>query len=86
MTIEQFWNSTPKEFHIQSAAFQFKADQTFQYSGWIAWHTAALTRMKKMPPLKKFLTVKKPQTTQDQLKMVEALNMKFKGKDLRKNG
>jgi len=49
---------------------------------WLAWHTAALYRMKKMPPLKDLLTGAKPKrrkTWQEQLAAVIAFDKRLNG-------
>lgn len=54
-----------------------------------AWNTANYTRAKKLPDLKRVIRKivggrKRPQTPAEALRVAEALNALFGGKDLRK--
>ena len=66
---------------IQGLAF--RVNQEFRLAAWTAWHTAALTRVKRMPALESILSdkPKQTQTWEEQLTMVKALNLVFGQKE-----
>lgn len=74
----QFWQLTPRLVFLTIEAAARRLEREHNDRAWLAWHVAALTRVKKMPKLQS-LTVKRrrrrPQTWQEQLaicKMITA--------------
>ena len=55
LTITEFWDSTPYEIFIAIDAFVWNVDRENKRDAWLAWNIAALTRAKRLPPLKRFL-------------------------------
>ena len=61
---------TPRELKLLHEAAAKKNEREHNARVWLAWHTAAFQRMKKMPDLKKMYlnnTSKKRQTWREQL-------------------
>lgn len=46
-----FWEMTPCETTQEIKAANWRLEQGQRARAWLAWHTAALSRAKKMPPL-----------------------------------
>lgn len=73
-----FWSLTPREIkaHMDGAMNRLKAEH--QGRAWLAWHTAALGRVKKMPKLEKLISEPKKslgrKSWQDQLAIAMAWN------------
>jgi len=88
LSLTEFWRLTPKEYDLHADAYRFKEENKLKLAGWQAWNTAALPNMKRFPQLKEFLNVEKgnAQTPEQQLHLIEMLNVKFGGKDLRHGG
>ena len=89
ISINEFWTNTPRINHLAIKAFLQKQKAEYSKLAWVAWHTAAFQRAKKMPNLSKIITSinpapRKKQSWQEQLKFVEMLNKHFGGNDLRK--
>ena len=66
-------------------AYTKKQEQLYLFGAWVSWHTAALTRVKKMPKFEKFANFKKklqPQNWEQQLNIIKTLNKAMGGKDL----
>jgi hypothetical protein len=64
--VEEFWRLTPRETHaaIEARAWQLEQEGeratelirlAKKIAGWLAWHTAALQRAKRMPPLQRLI-------------------------------
>ena len=51
----EFYDLTPREAVATIDAGIWRIDQEQRHALWLAWHTAALTRTKRMPPLKQLL-------------------------------
>jgi len=60
VTALEFWDLTPRETMaaIEAAAWRMQQEQALTVS--LAWHTAALTRAKRLPPLSQLLAKLKP--------------------------
>ena len=71
--------------HFDAKEIQFRREHNER--AWIAWHTAALAKTgKRMPKLEKLLLREKsnkPQTWQEQRKIVRMINAMLGGKDLK---
>lgn len=50
-----FWTMTPWQFHLCIGASIEKYRQEHEHSVWLIWHSEALARTKKLPPLKDLL-------------------------------
>ena len=55
MAAEQFWDSTLQEIYATIQAFTWNVERQNKSDAWLAWHIAALSRAKRLPPLKRFL-------------------------------
>jgi hypothetical protein len=55
VTVESFWSMTPRETYATIEAAAWRAEQEQKARAWLAWHTAALSRAKRMPPLARLL-------------------------------
>lgn len=55
MAVETFWSLTPRETWMMMEAQAWRAEQEQRGRAWLAWHTAALARMKRLPPLARLL-------------------------------
>ena len=53
---------TPWQFKVCVNAYSKKEENDHDHAAWIMYHGAALTRVKKMPELKQFLSSAKVQT------------------------
>jgi hypothetical protein len=66
-------------------AYSKRQEHQFKLGAWVAWNTAALSRMKKMPAFEKFADIHKktePQSWERQLKIIKGINKSLGGKDL----
>ena len=66
-------------------AYSKQHERQFNLGAWIAWHSAALTRVKKMPKFEKFAEIRKkiePQSWEQQLEIIKGINKSLGGKDL----
>jgi hypothetical protein len=50
---ETFWDITPRELKLLSEATARRFEREHNARAWLAWHIAALQRMKKLPDLKR---------------------------------
>lgn len=55
LTISQFWHSTPREVYAAIDAFSWQVDRENKRDAWLVWHIAALSRAKRLPPLKRLM-------------------------------
>ncbi len=51
----EFWALTPRETTMAIEAAQWRMDLAHRARMSLAWHTAALTRVKKLPPLARLI-------------------------------
>jgi len=51
MSVQDFWSCTPHETRLVCEAAGARELALYRRGLWIAWHTAALTRVKRMPNL-----------------------------------
>lgn len=54
-----FWSLTPWQFRVCVEAYSDKMEDDHKQSVWLMYHGAIIPKMKKIPPLKDFLTPKK---------------------------
>ncbi len=54
-SVSEFLDLTPREFWMAMRASQWRIDRQRREAAWIAWHTAALMRARKLPTLSRFL-------------------------------
>jgi len=81
---DKFWDSTPKEIFALMEAFRWKSQQNYNLAMSTAWHTAALMRQKRMPPLKRLLhsgsSPRRIQSTDEQMRRFSMTAQTFKSK------
>ncbi len=53
--IEEFWRLTPVETVMSIEAAVWRANHEQRARAWLAWHVAALSRARKLPPLRRLL-------------------------------
>ena len=51
----EFWDLTPKELRLYFEADAWRQTQQLRRDATLAWHVAALSRMKRLPPLRQML-------------------------------
>lgn len=56
---ESFWDQTPRTLSLTIRAYNERIIDEHNERAWLAWHTAGLSRTKKMPRLESMLA-KKP--------------------------
>jgi hypothetical protein len=56
LSVQEFWDMTPRETiaALDAAAWRIRQEQMQMLS--LAWHTAALTHARKLPPLARLLS------------------------------
>ena len=59
ITIEQYWEMTPKEVYQVIRAVSWRMAEDQKDLAWLAWHFAALSRAKRLPPLSALLSSNK---------------------------
>ena len=64
-----FWTLTPRLFSIVMEAAAEKARHEHQARAWVVWHTAALSRVPKMPDFDEFAGIKAKRQTSEELQM-----------------
>lgn len=81
LTPSEFWELTPAEFYAMAEGFAKRKRNRNNELIYLAWNTAALTRVEKMPDLKDLYEAepKKEQTDEDMLAVVKSLNAAFGG-------
>lgn len=55
LAVEEFWALTPREMRLVFEARAEQARLAHRQRAWLAWHVAALTRAKRMPPLARLI-------------------------------
>lgn len=55
LSVAEFWDLTPKELGIHFEADLWRQTQQAQQAVSLAWYVAALSRVKKLPPLRQLL-------------------------------
>lgn len=55
MTVAEFWGLTPRETQMVCDAAAWRMAQAQELALSLAWHTAALSRAKRIPPLQRLL-------------------------------
>ena len=54
-----FWEMTPREVNATIEAYVWRAQQEYKSQTAQAWHTAMMTRAKRIPPLNQILSERK---------------------------
>jgi hypothetical protein len=62
VSVAEFWALTPRETFMVLAAAGRRFEREHRRDAWIAWHTAALGRVKKLPSLQRLMPVKPART------------------------
>lgn len=81
----RFWSLTPREISREFMAREKAVARATAENAWLAWHVAALTRAKKLPPLKKMIDgLTRPnranrQSPEIQLAMMKSMFLAFGG-------
>ena len=60
LSVFEFWDSTPREVHAVIEAFTWNVERKNKSDAWVVWHIAALSRAKRLPPLKRLMSSGKP--------------------------
>ena len=85
LKVDEFWNSTPLELSLYADVYVDKKKESVKEMITLAYTTAYLQRVKKMPKLEKMIKdvdgVKKckVQTAEEMLEVVKMLNKAFGG-------
>jgi hypothetical protein len=58
---------TPKETALAFAGAAWRQEQARENNAWLAWHMAALGRVKRLPPLRRFIHPVKGEVTPEEL-------------------
>jgi len=58
VSVAEFWALTPRETFMVLAAAGRRFEREHRRDAWIAWHTAALGRVKKLPSLQRLMPTK----------------------------
>lgn len=54
-SVHEFWDLTPRETYAVIRAAEWRMEQEQRGRAWLAWHTAALSRAKRLPALGRLL-------------------------------
>ena len=54
-SVGEFWDMTPREVHALIEADNWRRDQAQRGRAWLAWHIAALQRVKRFPSLARLM-------------------------------
>jgi len=60
LSAAEFWDATPRILHLTFKAHDLRLQREHNDRAWLAWHTAYLHRVTRMPPLSELLF--KPQS------------------------
>ena len=63
----QFWDLTPRELDLVFQNDAWRRDQQREANAWLAWHMAALGRVKRLPALRRFIRPVKGEVTPEEL-------------------
>jgi hypothetical protein len=84
-TEDEFWSKTPRQIALAYQAREIRLRREHNDRAWLAWHIAALQRtQKRLPPITKLMfkeKIIKPQTWQEQRRVVRIMNAMFGGID-----
>jgi len=77
LTIEQYWDMTPREFQIHIKAHEKLKKEKRDELLYLAWHTAALTRQEEFPKFEEVLkeTPQKPKKPQTEAEMLATMKL-----------
>lgn len=67
VTVADFWAMTPAETLAVLDAGIWREELADRRIGWLAWHTAALQRAKRLPPLSRLVRKSKKRVSQAEL-------------------
>ena len=62
MSVAEFWALTPRETFMVLEAAARRFEREHRRDAWIAWHVAALSRAKKLPPLQRLMPARPART------------------------
>lgn len=48
---DAFWSKTPRQIWVHHEAHKLRIEREHRARAWLAWHTAAIARMKHLPKL-----------------------------------
>lgn len=51
----EFWSLTPRETYAVIEASSCRLEREHRRDAWLAWHIAALSRAKRLPPLQRLI-------------------------------
>jgi hypothetical protein len=54
--LDSFWDQTPRTLSLAFAAYDETQVNDYNGRAWLAWHMAALSRSKKLPPLRNLMS------------------------------
>lgn len=63
---ESFWDQTPRTLSLTFEAYNNRQAREHNQRAWLAWHTAVLSRQKKLDPLSKLLVQKQSRTPMEE--------------------
>ena len=55
VSVAEFWSLTPRETYAVIEASAWQLEREHRRNAWLAWHIAALSRAKRMPPLQRLI-------------------------------
>ncbi len=55
MSVAEFWALTPRELGAVLDAARWRLQREHERDAWLAWHIAALQRVKRLPDLRRFM-------------------------------
>ena len=58
----EFWSLTPRETYATIEASSWRLEREHRRDAWLAWHIAALSRAKRLPPLQRLIAPGKART------------------------
>lgn len=86
MTEAEFWSATPYQCELHRRAFGERAKHEHDLAMSTAWHTAMLTRAKRIPPLKKLMLGQKAPDAKTLSRKLRAVFTSMKQSKGRKDG
>ncbi len=67
VSVFEFWDMTPREVAQAMSAFAWRQRERQRELAWLAWHVAALMRVKKLPRLDELIPRERKTSVQQQL-------------------
>ena len=62
--VREFWSLTPRETYMVLEAATWRLEREHRRDAWLAWHIAALSRAKRLPPLQRLIAPGKARALQ----------------------